>query len=309
MAWRYVVDCLKGSLLVCRLADQLARSRGRLRPLGGFLPPPPPPKPDLSRFSDHHHPLAVAWLGHATCLIRLGTSVFLTDPIFASRVGLGLGPLCLGPRRKLAPALSLAELPNLAGVLITHAHLDHLDRPTLHRLARLQPNLPILTAPATRDLLDDLGFTSITEIHIGQAVELASTLITATPVNHWGARSFRDTHRGYCGYLLQSAGKRVYFAPDAAAPDEPLAAQMKQLAPVDLAIVGIGAYQPYERAHATPEQAVAMARLLQPKAIAAIHHSTFQLSEEPMDEPLQRFNAAIGNEKPAIRQVGDVYKA
>ena len=307
MDWRIVTDYLKRSPQVLKLADALGRSRGRVRPLGGFFRPRPSPQMDLQRLSDSRFGLAVGWIGHATCLIRLGSSIFLTDPVFASRVGLGLGPVRLGPKRLVAPALSIDQLPPLAGILITHAHLDHLDRPSLYRLARHMPDVPLVIAHQTRDLVDDLGFTAIHELRVGESIELGGNRIAATEVNHWGARTFLDTHRGYNGFLLSNPSHRAYFAPDCAAPDDTLAARLRSLAPVDVAIVGIGAYQPYVQAHATPEQAAVIAELVGARRIAAIHHSTFRLSAEPMHEPLARMKAATT--KLALEHIGDVFVA
>ncbi len=119
--------------MTLKIADQLGRSRGRLAVLDHLnLPPKSRLKPDLTRWEEHD--LAAAWIGHATVLLRVGGMTILTDPVFSSRVGVGLGLMTVGPRRLVAPALKLRELPPIDLILISHAHFDHLDRPTLARL-------------------------------------------------------------------------------------------------------------------------------------------------------------------------------
>ena len=131
--WKRYADWAKYRPLALRLADRLGRSRGRLAVLNHVNPPAPAPcKPELSRWSDHD--LAAAWLGHATVLLRIGGMTVLTDPVLSNRVGVGLGLVTGGPKRLVAPALSVRELPPIDLILISHAHYDHLDRPTLARL-------------------------------------------------------------------------------------------------------------------------------------------------------------------------------
>ena len=98
--------------------------------------------------------LAAVWIGHATVLLRVGGMTVLTDPVFANRVGIGFGPFSAGPKRLLAPAMTIKQLPTIDLLLISHAHFDHLDRPTLHRLKR---TTPVIAAHHTQDLIRDLG--------------------------------------------------------------------------------------------------------------------------------------------------------
>src|SRR5690348_5546143 len=166
-----------------RLADRLGRSRGRLRLLDGLDNPPKPRlKPDLRAWEKHE--LAAAWIGHATVLLRIGNKTILTDPVLSSRVGVGLGLMTGGPRRLIAPALGLRDLPPIDLILLSHAHFDHLDRPTLARLPR---RIPVITAANTADLVRDLGFRRVAELRWGQKLELPDGFrISAHSVNHWG---------------------------------------------------------------------------------------------------------------------------
>jgi L-ascorbate metabolism protein UlaG (beta-lactamase superfamily) len=298
MSWRNVVDSTKRSQLLLRVADRLGRGRGRLRVLDRLNPPPPAPLvPDLSGWADHQ--LAAAWLGHATVLLRVGGKTILTDPVLFNRVGLGLGLMTGGPRRLVAAAVAIERLPPLDLILISHAHFDHLDRPTL---GRLDKSVPVITAGHTADLIADLGYKSVTELKWGESTEVGPLKLTAHTVAHWGARTFHDRHRGYNAYVIDAAGRRVLYGGDTAYFDG-----FKEVAPVDLAILGIGAYDPYIAAHATPEQAAEMARQAGAKWLLPIHHSTFRLSHEPTREPIERLVKAFDAERVVARDVGQVW--
>jgi len=296
--WRRCTDWAKSRPLTLRAADWLGRGRGRLRLLDQLNAPAAAlSRPDLSRW--HGHELAAVWIGHATVLLRIGGMTVLTDPVMANRVGVGLGLVTGGPRRLVAPALGLRELPAVDLILISHAHFDHLDRPTL---ARLPKNAEIITAHNTLDLVRDLGFRRITELQWGERLQVGPLRITAREVNPWGARTFFDRHRGYNAYLIETDHRRILYGGDSAYHD-----RYQDLGEVDLGIVGIGAYDPYIAAHATPEQAWAMANHAKATHILPMHHSTFRLSHEPINEPMQRLLTAAGRDEDRIivRRVGD----
>lgn len=300
MSWRHIGNWAKHKPLTLRVADRLDRSRGRLRLLDHWHPPAPARrKPDLTGWEERA--LSAVWIGHATVLLRMEGMTILTDPVFSSRVGLGFGLVTGGPRRLVAPALSLRELPPVDLILLSHAHFDHLDRPTLVRLPK---RTPVITSQHTRDLVRDLGFRNVTELRWGERTQVERLTVTAHAVKHWGARIFYDHHRGFNSYLLESEHYRVLYGGDTAYHDG-----FKSIGNVDLAILGIGAYDPYIQAHATPEQAWQMAEHVHAAAVLPIHHSTFRLSHEPIHEPIQRILAAAGSEAHRIvaREVGDAW--
>jgi L-ascorbate metabolism protein UlaG (beta-lactamase superfamily) len=286
--------------MALRVADRLGRGRGRLRVLDRLNPPGRSPrKPDVSRWAEHD--LAATWIGHATVLLRVGGMTILTDPVLGNRVGVGLGVCTGGPRRLVAPALSIKELPHVDLILLSHAHFDHLDRPTLSRLSK---RTTVVTASHTADLLTDLGYRHVHELRWGESVDVGPLKLTAHPVAHWGARTFYDHHRGYNAYSIDAGRRRVLFGGDTAYHEG-----FRDVGEVDLAILGIGAYNPYERAHATPEQAWAMADHVQADFILPIHHSTFRLGWEPAGEPMERLLVAAGGdaERVIARGIGDAW--
>lgn len=294
MANRRWIHWVFNQPLLQRAGGVLGRSRGRLRPLDGWRSSPKPAhQPSLSEWERHE--LAAAWLGHATVLLRVGGVTVLTDPAFSSRVGPGLGPITLGPRRLLAPAVKLSDLPRIDVILLSHAHFDHLDRPTLARLPR---HSTIVTSEHNTDLVRDLGFARVHELRWGESLQINRLTVRAQRVAHWGARTVYDRQRGYTGFVLDAAAdahqpnlsaRRVLYGADSA-----FQRYFQSVGPVDLAVIGIGAYNPWIESHANPEQAWQMCLDAQAKRVLAMHHSTFELSREPTDEPLQRFLAAAG---------------
>jgi L-ascorbate metabolism protein UlaG (beta-lactamase superfamily) len=301
VSWRTYTDFLKKRQSALVLADKLGRGRGQMRWLDEFHPPPAAAyKPNLAGWENRS--LSAVWIGHATILLRIGNMTVLTDPVFGNRVGLGLWLATLGPRRYIAAALRLRQLPKIDLILSSHAHFDHLDRPTL---AALDKKIPVVMAPQTRDLVWDLGYRNVTELRWGESIHLNGLAITAREVRHWGARTFIDMHRGYTGYLLETSQHRVLFGGDSAYQEF-----FKDIGRLDLAILGIGAYDPYIRMHASPEEVWTMANQAKADFLLPMHHSTFRLSHEPMAEPMERLMAAAGKESDriVIREVGQSWQ-
>ena len=164
--------------------------------------------------------------------------------------------------------------------------------------------MPVITAHATQDLVRDLGFRNVTELRWGERKTIGPATVTAREVRHWGARTFYDHHRGFNAYLIESGGKRVLYGGDTAYGEH-----FRDVDPVDLAVLGIGAYDPYVQAHATPEQALAMADHVRAQRVLGMHHSTFRLSYEPDGEPLERLLTAAGRDADRIvaRHVGQTF--
>ena len=233
--------------------------------------------------------ITLAWLGHSTVLLNVFGTWVITDPVLGRRVGLSIGPVQVGVRRLTPPALKVKELPPIDVVLLSHAHFDHLDLPTLRRLPR---SAVVVTAANLGDLVT--RFRDVRELGWGETTRVGEIEIEATPAKHWGARMLHDHHRGWGGYLMTVRGKRIFFAGDTAQTDalRPLA----EGGPVDVALMPIGAYDPWIVNHCSPEEAWHMAAELGARAVVPIHHATFRLSREPMLEPLTRLRAAAGPE-------------
>ncbi|MGH9667790.1 MAG: MBL fold metallo-hydrolase [Bryobacteraceae bacterium] len=249
--------------------------------------------------------LYAAWLGHSTVLIKVDGFTILTDPIFSDRCGIRIGPFTLGPKRRVAPALSLANLPPIDLILLSHAHFDHLDRPSLRRLENR--GATVITARGTRDLLRTRRYAGVTELGWEETARAGPFMVRAMEVNHWGARVQTDTWRGYNGYVVEAGGRRLLFAGDTAFTGG--FRRVRQLGRVDLAIMPIGAYDPWIYYHCNPEQAWNMANDAGAEFVMPVHHQTFLLSREPADEPIERLLAAAGahSDRVAARQIGDEF--
>ena len=263
-------------------------------------------KPEPLKWSDAK--ITTAWIGHATVLINFFGIKILTDPVLFPRIGIRLPGFTIGPKRLTAPALEFHELPKIDVVLLSHAHFDHFDLRTLHCF---DENTSVITAPETRDLLRWTRLRNITELRWRERKSLKTAAgdvnILAFPVKHWGARKQRDMHRGYNGYLLERNGRRILFAGDTALANS--FAELRQHRQIDLAIMSIGAYNPWIRSHCTPEQAIEMANAAGAQFIMPVHHQTFRLSFEPLREPIERFQAALKDTpaRIALREIGETF--
>lgn len=252
--------------------------------------------------------LTASWLGHSTVLLNFFGVTILTDPVLLRRIGIPLPGTAIGPKRLTKPALQIDELPAIDLILLSHAHFDHLDWRTLRRFGG---RTRVVTAIRTRDLLGWTRLRDVTELGWGESMEIQTPrggiLVRAFRVNHWGARMQHDTYRGYNGYVLEREGRRVIFAGDTALTND--FASLCDDRPYDLAIMGIGAYQPWIRAHCTPEEAIAMANDAGARHIMPVHHQTFKLSFEPFREPIERFTAALADEpeRIALREIGETF--
>ncbi len=260
--------------------------------------------------------LAAQWLGHATVLLDVTAAGaaplrILTDPVLSDRVGPRLARRTIGvARRTPAPAF---DPDRLGVVLLSHAHFDHLDRPSLTTLAR--PDTVVITARGTRRLIPK-GFARVIELDWHESVDVRGVTFTAYRPRHWGARTLWDRHRGYNSYLIESArlpastpgpasGKavsRVFFAGDTAFTNAFDGIE------ATLAIFGIGAYEPWIHAHANPEQVWAMFTAMRADFLMPIHHETFQLGDEAPDEPMARLIAAAGANTARITCVSELLR-
>jgi L-ascorbate metabolism protein UlaG (beta-lactamase superfamily) len=238
------------------------------------------------------HPLAAAWLGHATVFVRVGGMNILMDPVFSERIGMRIGPITLGLPR-LAPApVAAHELPRIDLLLISHAHFDHLDKPSLRQIA--SPHTTVVTARRTRKLIPE-GFGRVIELDWEDRLAFRGVEIAALRPAHWGARTAIDRGRGYNSYLVRCPDHAVLLAGDTAYTDA-----FDGLRDVDLAVMGIGAYEPWVHAHATPEQTWEMFRASGAGRLLPVHHSTFPLGDEHVDEPMERLRKAAGKDVERI---------
>jgi L-ascorbate metabolism protein UlaG (beta-lactamase superfamily) len=229
--------------------------------------------------------LAITFIGHSSFLLQMGGLNILIDPVFARRLVL--------IRRLRRPGVRIEELPPIDAVLLTHAHMDHLNLPSLRRIIRhtrrLRGRGPIVVVPeGVEDLVNTLGFADVIALRWWGNVTVGSVEITMTPAQHWGARMMRDTHRGFGGYVLRYGDQSVYHSGDTGYFTG--FREIGQRLHPDIALLPIGAYNPdgFRRVHTSPEDALRGFLDLGAQEIVPMHYGTFRLSQEPMDEPLPR---------------------
>ena len=230
-----------------------------------------PPAPDTVR---------VTWIGHASFFLQFAGHSVLVDPNWAN----WHGPV---KRRKL-PGLNLPDLPEVDLVLITHAHFDHLHKPSLRNLKARQG---IVVPQGSRSLVKRLGFPAIHEMKVWTELRFGALEIIHTPSHHWGARFLHDTHRDFGGYIARTEGKSVFHCGDSAYFDG--FAEIGKRYEIDIALLPIGAYDsPSGRdVHMNPEEAVRAFIDLGAKLLIPMHYGSFPLGNEPHDEPLGRLLA------------------
>lgn len=220
----------------------------------------------------------VTWVGHATFLLQFEEHSVVIDPNWARWHGF--------VKRVREPGLPLTAIPELDLVLVTHAHFDHLHKPSLKVL---QARNGIVVPRGSGSLVKRLGFPAVHEVKVWDALEFTDLRVTHTPCHHWGARYLHDTHRDYGGYLIEAGGKSVFHCGDSAWFDG-FTEIGRRHGNIDVALMPIGAYEaPSGRdVHMNPEEAVRAFAELGAKVMIPMHYGTFPLGNEPMEEPVER---------------------
>jgi len=286
------------AVLLMRTAPKVLRQMSKEVPRP-ILPAPYAPNPKAWPDKGIH----AAWLGHSTVYLKVDGYTVLTDPVFSDRVGIELGPVTVGIKRLVSPALQPEDLPRPDLILLSHAHMDHFDRPSLRALR--SDRTSVITAYRTSDLLRVRRYQSVQELGWGESARVGAAFVKAFEVNHWGARVRTDTYRGYNGYVIEIGKRRILFGGDTALTDKFKSARTSKS--IDLAIMPIGAYDPWIRFHCNPEQAAKMANDAGAERILPVHHQTFQLSREPRHEPIERLIQAIGADRVCLQDIGQEF--
>jgi N-acyl-phosphatidylethanolamine-hydrolysing phospholipase D len=250
---------------------------------------------------------SVTWIGHATMLVRMDGVTFLTDPIFSERAS----PLSIaGPRRLVDPGVPLAELPKVDFAVLSHDHYDHTDASTVRTLA--VRGTRFIVPRGMGALLRGWG-ADATELAWWEHTTCGPLRVHCVPARHFSGRTLTDRNRRlWSGWVVEGAARRFYFAGDTAY--FPGFKEIgERLGPADLAAVPIGAYLPeamMKPVHVTPEEALRGATEAGAKRIVGMHFGTFDLTDEPLDEPPVRFRAeavrlGLGDDRAWVLKVGE----
>jgi len=258
------------------------------------------PKPEAWRKEG----LYISWLGHSTVLMQMDGVRILTDPALFPRVGVRAFGWTFGPRRHVECPIRPEACGPVDLVLLSHAHMDHFDHASLRRVVTRQTI--VVTPRGTAYLARWHRPKAVYELSPGDAIQLEDgTEIAAIAVRHWGSRYPWNRNMGYQGYVVRRGAWSVFFAGDTAATD---LSAVRRYEP-QIACIPIGAYAPapFENAHCTPEQAWDMFLQTGAQVFVPIHHDTFVLSREPVDEPLQRLLAVADGDRVWPMRHGETY--
>ena len=264
---------------------------------------------DLKKYENEDY---IAWIGHATFLIKLGNTTIITDPVFSKNAG----PLIFGPDRFTEPALNLDEIPKTDLFLLTHNHYDHLDKSTIRKFPFKDAKVLL---PLKLGKYFKPRFKDINEMDWYDEIKVNNDLkITFLPAVHWSKRSLTDTNKTLWGnFLIEYKGKKILFACDTGYGNiyKDLG---EKYGPIDITMINIGAYNfkpMFDKSiyHTTPEEALNVAQDLKSKKVIGMHWGTFVLSLEPIMEPRQRFkdnaeNFGFNKKNAIVFKVGEFKK-
>ena len=239
------------------------------------------------------HTLRITFVNHSTFLLQFDGLNLLTDPIWSYRAS----PVSwTGPRRHRPPGIRFEDLPPIHAVLLSHNHYDHLDAPTLKRLAR-EHNPTVFTALRNAPLLNRLGMGKVIELDWWQNTALPDgSKLTAVPAQHFSGRGPFDRNRTlWCGFVIEGRSATIYFAGDTGMGPhfEQIAGRFPE---IDVAILPIGAYRPewfMGEVHTSPKDAVQAHLMLNARVSIASHFGTFRLADDGESEPTDQLQSAI----------------
>ena len=250
---------------------------------------------DANRLHANRGDVTVTWIGHATALLQIGGLNILTDPHFGPRASpLGFA----GPRRLVPLPATLAELPRIDAVLLSHNHYDHLDRDTVHRLAAQPGGLPLFVVPLGVDLwMRAEGIGNVRRMDWWDSLTLAGpageVVLHFVPVQHWSSRTPWDRHATlWGGFVVEGmAGRqpyRMFFAGDTGySPDFKRLGE--RFGGFDFALIPVGCHEPrwfHARMHVDEDEAVRIHLDLRSRLSLGIHWGAFRLCDEPVHAPL-----------------------
>ena len=264
---------------------------------------------NLEKYKDDDY---VAWIGHATFLIKLGNTTIITDPLFSKNAG----PLIFGPKRYVDPAINLKEIPEVNLFLLTHNHYDHLDYRTIKKFPYKKAK--VLTPLKLGKYFTRNGFSEVQEMDWYDQTEVNDLKITLMPAVHWSKRTLTDTNKTLWGsFLIEYKNKKIFFACDTGYGNiyKDLG---NRYGPIDLTFVNIGAYDfrpMFEKSiyHANPEEALNIGQDLKSKKVLGMHWGTVILSLEDPFEPPVRFKNATNKygyhtDDAILFKIGEIQK-
>jgi L-ascorbate metabolism protein UlaG (beta-lactamase superfamily) len=245
------------------------------------------------------------WLGHASVWLKMSNVQIIIDPV--------LDTIPLYERHTVLPLPQ--EQLHADVILLTHAHYDHFDKPSVLKLLANNPET-IIVAPAGfwRYLKGSIAREKCFELEWWESVMIEELFITLTPSRHWSKRTLFDTNKAlWGGYVIQDKTHCIYHSGDTAMGDH--FQEIGEKFEIDEAFLPIGAYRPesiMKHNHTNPPEALQACALLGAKTLIPIHYGTFRLSDEPLDEPLEWFNQLASTHpypfEIKVLGIGEIYR-
>ena len=271
----------------------------------------PRTEPDLAAIHNPPSDLQVTWIGHATILIQYRGVNILTDPMFSDRAS----PVSfLGPKRYNPPALQIKDLPPIDCIVISHSHYDHLDQKTVQQIGS---GTKWLVPLGLKKWFVKAGVSAenVMEFDWWDERQFEKTIITATPAQHWSARSLWDRNKTlWASWMLQIDDKTIWYSGDTGYNPYQFKEIGAKFSSINLALISIGAYEPrwfMKDMHINPEEAVQIHLDIKAEHSIAVQWGTFRLTSEPIDDPpLKLKEALVKNSIPPgdfeFLQIGEV---
>jgi len=248
--------------------------------------------------------MTVIPVGHATFLIQMDGLNILTDPIWSERCS----PVSwAGPRRHRTPGIRFEDLPPIDVVLVSHNHYDHLDRPTLEKLAR--KGVPLsLTALGNRQLIRDAGIPAVVEMDWWQSFRLSpQVVVTLVPAQHFSARTLWDRNKTlWGGFVISGPSGHLYFAGDTGYGPH-FREIFRRFGPIRVAILPIAPFRLQQPAdpplaygsivHMGPVEAVQAHLDLGADVSIAAHFRVFQLGPDGFDDAVNLLASTLKKQR------------
>ena len=253
---------------------------------------------------------SVTWLGHASFIVRIAGKTILTDPF----IGKTAGPMGIGPKRFVDSPLDIAELPAVDFIVVSHDHYDHLDAYAIKNY-RHKSSTQVIVPLGLGKFFVRHGYPNVLEQDWWQSKVFDRLTITTLPAVHFSGRGLFDRNKTlWASFAFKSDNESIWFSGDTARGDV-FAEIGRRHGPFDLALVAIGAYEPrriMQAIHASPEEAIEIARHVGARQAIGMHWGTIRLTSESTFEPPARFkDAAIeqgfGLENAIVLKIGETF--
>jgi N-acyl-phosphatidylethanolamine-hydrolysing phospholipase D len=270
---------------------------------------PPPPGEFIASYDDfplemfnqdklaQYGDKTMTWLGHASVLVRAEGFTVLTDPHFSERA---FPVQWAGPARKVKSPATARDLPPVDVVVISHSHYDHMDYNTIMEIARLQPNALFLVPLGVELTLKEWGVNNVKAMDWWETHETRGQALTFVPAYHWSARSLTDRNTTlWGGWVFKNKSLSFYFSGDTGYSED-FKEIGKRYGPFDASAIAVGAYEPrwfMKAQHINPEEAVQIHQEVGSKYSIGVHWGTFELTDEPLDQPLGDLQKALAIKK------------